>query len=736
MNKKLLLSFAVFATALTVNAQKRAIKTERKSPYTTVEVVQKGNLTPDFKIESKKRGSQVITDTIGYIANKRSYGSPKTAGIWITPYYGTPDTVELMTVAQSFKNTSPIKFKSLGVSLVSLNPAGATVDVKIYDDKFNELAKVTKNVAYSASSLTTYWFNLANSVDITGDFTVSIEPNDLKDSIYLNSTGVYGRNTVATASIAGTTLTTTAFTLGSSFWNGQEISGAGIAPGTKIVTRTGQNAYTVSISQTVASTAVNGKNVTYGTVDASYFGAAFPLVTGTSDPDFSKQPKFGQYPLFWDGANNKPFESDLIIYPVVEYNFESSPIIDNNCLGSNKVVNVTYSNAFEIAKNPLLNKMAFWSKFLGYTKKNGYFHSRAFTSSLSYLDTLDNNATSFKYVYNATNDAANDTLKVLEVLLPYGYFKNPGTKGFLNTFLLSSKIVPNAAVTDAKCFGEKAKIEITSTGGFAPITGLVTEEVAAIAGEKTYEVTDANACKVIAKAVIKDAPAKVVASSSVVNAKCFGDKAVVSINATGGTGVITGTGDFNVAAVAGSIKYAVVDANSCKSDSISVTIASAPAVLSATTSSVAANGSAKDGEATVVAAGGTAPYAYTWTGLSETTASITVVKGDYSVVVKDANGCTANASVTVGEKTNSIKDLAITSLAIFPNPVANELNVKFNANSDATIELVNVTGQVIATKNASAFANVTFDTAELNAGVYFVNIKVAEGTFTQKIIKD
>jgi len=43
---------------------------------------------------------------------------------------------------------------------------------------------------------------------------------------------------------------------------------------------------------------------------------------------------------------------------------------------------------------------------------------------------------------------------------------------------------------------------------------------------------------------------------------------------------------------------------------------------------------------------------------------------------------------------------------------------------------------VIATKNANQFANVTFDTAELNAGVYFINIKVAEGTFTQKVIKD
>ena len=45
-------------------------------------------------------------------------------------------------------------------------------------------------------------------------------------------------------------------------------------------------------------------------------------------------------------------------------------------------------------------------------------------------------------------------------------------------------------------------------------------------------------------------------------------------------------------------------------------------------------------------------------------------------------------------------------------------------------------GQVIDTKNTSEFANVTFNTSALNAGVYFVNIKVAEGTFTQKVIKE
>ena len=84
----------------------------------------------------------------------------------------------------------------------------------------------------------------------------------------------------------------------------------------------------------------------------------------------------------------------------------------------------------------------------------------------------------------------------------------------------------------------------------------------------------------------------------------------------------------------------------------------------------------------------------------------------------------------------SLEDVNIKGLNIYPNPVANELNVSFNANSAATIELVNVAGQVVASKKANEFANVTFNTSSLNAGVYFVNIHVAEGTFTQKIIKE
>jgi hypothetical protein len=595
MNKKLLLSFAVFATVLSVNAQKSMRKAERTANYAINEVSFKSEVNLGNPKVTKKRGGQTITDTLGYIAYKRTYGSPKTSGIYVTPYYEA-DSVELMSVSQDFKNNSTLNFKSLAATMVSLNPNGATVDVKIYDENYNELARVTKDVAYSASSLTTYWFDLSQSVEIKGDFMVSIEPNDVKDSIYLSTTGSYGRNTSATASITGTTLTTTAFSLGTSFLTGQEISGTGITPGTKIVARTGQNTYTVSIAQEVTSTTVLGKNYSYGSVDALFTGAKFPYASGTQDPDFSKTPKFGQYVLYWDGVNNKPYEADLYLFPVVEYTWNSEVDIDNKCLGTSKTVNVTYKNqdAFNIVQNPLLNKMAFWGKYLGRDKTTGYFYSRAYSSNNAELrDTLDFNTTSFAYKFDEVADDMNDTITVYDFLLPYGYMVTPATKYFGNQFFLSSK-------------------------------------------------------------------------------------------------------------------------------------------MSATTSVLApAHINTNDGSVVVTATGGYAPYTYAWDN-NETNDTINVGVGTYNVVVTDANGCSA-ASASAVVELSSVAELGLTNVVVYPNPVKEVLNVKFDSKTAATVELVNVAGQVLDSKTSS---NVSFNTANLGAGVYFVNIKVAEGVYTQKIIKD
>ena len=127
-------------------------------------------------------------------------------------------------------------------------------------------------------------------------------------------------------------------------------------------------------------------------------------------------------------------------------------------------------------------------------------------------------------------------------------------------------------------------------------------------------------------------------------------------------------------------------------------------------------------------------FSYTFSNNSTHSVAVTETIKSWGFSKTAAYSSTTNFSLGVCASLDAQQ--ALNGLSIFPNPVANELNVKFNASSSATIELVNVTGQVIATKNANQFANVTFDTAELNAGVYFINIKVAEGTFTQKIIKD
>lgn len=88
-----------------------------------------------------------------------------------------------------------------------------------------------------------------------------------------------------------------------------------------------------------------------------------------------------------------------------------------------------------------------------------------------------------------------------------------------------------------------------------------------------------------------------------------------------------------------------------------------------------------------------------------------------------------DANITSTEKTIA------SGLNIFPNPATDVLNVKLDAASATTIELVDITGKVIDTKLTQAgFATTSFNTAEINSGVYFVNVKNAAGSTTQKVV--
>lgn len=83
----------------------------------------------------------------------------------------------------------------------------------------------------------------------------------------------------------------------------------------------------------------------------------------------------------------------------------------------------------------------------------------------------------------------------------------------------------------------------------------------------------------------------------------------------------------------------------------------------------------------------------------------------------------------------STNDVVVNALNVYPNPATDQLNVAFDASAVSTVELTDLTGKVVASQIAKVGANtVSFETANVNAGVYFVNIKNATGNVTEKVI--
>ena len=91
--------------------------------------------------------------------------------------------------------------------------------------------------------------------------------------------------------------------------------------------------------------------------------------------------------------------------------------------------------------------------------------------------------------------------------------------------------------------------------------------------------------------------------------------------------------------------------------------------------------------------------------------------------------------IRLGEAATSVNETVVTGFNVYPNPATDALNVKFDASAVTTVELTDLTGKVVATKTTQAGANtVNFATANVNAGVYFVNVKNVNGSTTQKVV--
>ena len=224
--------------------------------------------------------------------------------------------------------------------------------------------------------------------------------------------------------------------------------------------------------------------------------------------------------------------------------------------------------------------------------------------------------------------------------------------------------------SNISCAGSAAgSATVTATGGIGTLTySWNTNPIQTTAtatgltvGNYTVTITDANNCSIQKLAIITEPNGITASISSQTNVLCFGNNTgSATVSATGGTGALTYSWDTiplqttatATGLVAGTYNVTITDANGC-SKMLTVLITQPSAGLTAMISNstnVSCFGG-NNGNATVIASGGTSPYSYSWnTNPIQTSATATgLTAGSYNVIVTDSNGCSISSPITITE---------------------------------------------------------------------------------------
>ncbi len=281
-------------------------------------------------------------------------------------------------------------------------------------------------------------------------------------------------------------------------------------------------------------------------------------------------------------------------------------------------------------------------------------------------------------------------------------------------------------LTNVTCNGlANGTIDLTVSGGTAPYTyswndGFITEDRNAL-GPGTYivTITDANGCQLVDSYTIIQ-PDVLTLSEAVNQVSCFGaDDGDINLTVTGGTAPYTyawadgPTTEDRTGLSPGSYTIVVTDANGCQ-ENTSVTITE-PAVLAVneSTTDVDCFGNAT-GAIDVTVSGGTAPFAYSWSG-GETTEDLSnLVAGTYTLTVTDLNACSVIETFTVSEPAAA---LSLTEVVT---------DVTCNGLGNGTIDIT-VAGGTAPYSYSWSDGGILEDKSALTPGNYNVTVTDANG---------
>lgn len=218
--------------------------------------------------------------------------------------------------------------------------------------------------------------------------------------------------------------------------------------------------------------------------------------------------------------------------------------------------------------------------------------------------------------------------------------------------------VPNP--TTATCGEDNGVAAVNITGGTAPYTynwamGDTTESVDSLAGNALYQlmVTDSNNCISNANVFIPATPA-ISVDVDVQNPSCYNVcDAVLTPNVIGGQApfnyywTTNNTNEIQQNLCEGTYSVNVTDANGCiAKDTVEIIN---PDEISTTLSFNDANCGVENGNATVSASGGQAPYSFLWSTGKVGQTEDSLFAGTYTVTITDDGGCTRTETILISD---------------------------------------------------------------------------------------
>ena len=292
-----------------------------------------------------------------------------------------------------------------------------------------------------------------------------------------------------------------------------------------------------------------------------------------------------------------------------------------------------------------------------------------------------------------------------------------------------------ATATATTCGNSNGSINISSvTGGTAPyiysLDGANFQAAATFAAlaAGTYQVSvkDANGCLYTEELVVTDLAAPTFTATPQA-ATCGNSNGGITItNITGGTtpfqfsrdGVTFQAGTTFNGLAAGAYTITAKDANSCLR-TVAVALENIPGPTDFTLATTASTcGSSNGSIAASAVRGGTAPYTYSIDGTSfqSATAFEAIRAGEYTVTVKDANGCSISKQITVDDVAG-------------PANLAASLNPTTCGASNGALTVTGVTGgtapYLYSSDGVNFQASETF--SGLAAGQYAITVKDTNG---------